>query len=530
MARKRKTSKPRRTGSDLRYVDVAVYDKKDYQRDEAKFIEAEKSKNIEKIDWGSFTRLVASDICTNSNIIETGCLFDIKLEDVQRAMRHPNKNWRLLLAASEQLMKVSPHYYRLNTLYSNMALFCWWIDLYGVKPNANRDTIKEQYGKLADKLEGMELKHEFAKIMRGLPYQDIYCGLVVENSTDFFFQKIDFRICELYQVQDGMYNFKMNLNAIKATELNAYPDYVQKAYFDLVDGKSKTVWYVPPADKQICIKLNSQWTTPYPLLIGLIKDILDLDIYKKLKLQSARTDNYKAIMIQVPIDSNTVDKPLLTPETLGIFADINRENMSDDIGMIHTLGSDAEAISFKDSANTTNNVSDAVSELYNASGESQELFNGSSSGTAVTFSVENDSGFVYYVYRQLERWTNRYIKARKYNKSTYKFKFYLLDITIFNRDNVSKRYKEAVALGATVIDKWMASLDMTPSRMLGSYVVHNDIFDFYNNFKPLESSYNGSASASESGNDESGRPTNAEKGESLSEEGEKTADNEKNDR
>lgn len=526
MAKRTNVRRQKHTNGNSIFVDVPVYSKQDYQRDENNFVNAEKSNDITKIDWNSFSRLVASDICNNSNIIETGNLCDIRLEDVQHAMRHPNKNWRILLAASEQLMKVSPHYYRLNTLYSNMALFCWWIDLYGVKPTANKDAIKEQYSKLADKLEGMELKHEFSKIMRILPYQDIYCGLLVENSTDSFFQKIDFRICELYQVQDGLYNFRMNLGAIKASELNAYPDYVREAYLNFVDGKAKTVWYVPPADKQICVKLNSQWTSPYPILIGLIKDILDLDVYKKLKLQSARTDNYKAIMIQVPIDTTQVDKPLLTPETLGIFANINRENMSDDIGMIHTLGSDAEAISFKDSNNTRNNVSDAVNELYDASGESRELFNGSSSGTAVTFSIENDSGFVYYVYRQLERWVNRYIKARKYNRSTYKFKFYLLDITIFNRENVSKRYKEAVTLGATVIDKWMASLDMTPSRMLGSYIVHNDIFDFYNNFRPLATSYTESASAQ----NESGRPTNAEKGELLSEEGEKTADNEKNDR
>jgi hypothetical protein len=260
------------------------------------------------------------------------------------------------------------------------------------------------------------------------------------------------------------------------------------------------------------------------MLIGLVRDILDLDTYKKLKLQSARTDNYKAILVKVPIDESTVDKPLLTPQTLSIFADINRESMTDDIGLIHTLGSSGEAISFKDSSNTRNNVSDAVNELYNSSGESKELFNGSSSGTAVTMSVENDAGFVYSIYRQFERWANRYIKLRKYNKSTYKFHFYLLDITIFNRDNVSKRYKEACTLGVSVVDKWLASIDMTPSRMLGSYVLHNDVFKFYDNFIPLSSSFN---SSSDSG--EAGRPTNSSKGELLSDEGEKTADGEKND-
>lgn len=505
---------------------VEIYNENDYKRDEKTFSESLKSGNV---DFKSFKRLMVGDILKNSKIIESGHIGNVKLEDVQHALKHPHAKWRMLQRASEELMIISPHYYRLNSLYSNMALFCWWVDLYDVKDNANINTIKTQYNKLAAKLENMHLKHEFSKIMRYLPYQDIYCGLVVENDTDFFFQRISFNICKLYQVQDGLYNFKMDLAAINPTELKAYPDYVQQAYVDFIEGngKQKSHWYVPDADKQICIKLNNQWTFPYPIMIGLVRDILDLDVYKKLKLQSARTDNYKAIVVEVPIDDNEVDKPLLSPETLGIFAEINRESMSDDIGLIHTLGSKGEAISFKDSANTRNNVSDAVDELYNASGETKELFNGSSSATAVTFSVENDAGFVYGVYRQFERWINRYIKIRKYNKSAFKFYFYLLDITIFNRDNVIKRYKEAATLGAC-IDRWLASLDMTPSRTLGSYIVNKDIFNFASNLIPLSSSYNESSSASSSS--EGGRPTNSEKGELLTEEGEKTSDLNKNDR
>lgn len=504
---------------------VVAYTKEDYLRDEASF---RKSESNGKLDWSAFSRLMRNDLLLNTEIIETGCIGNVRFKDVEWAIEHPKSGWRVLMEVSAYLMRVSPHYYRLNSLYSNMALFCWWIDLYDVRDSAKVETIKKQYSMLASKLESMNLKHELSKIMRYLPYQDIYCGLVVESSADFFFQKIDFDICKLHQVQDGLYNFKIDLGRIKHSELGAYPDYVQQAYLDYIDGKVPH-WYLPPADKQICIKLNSQWTYPYPLLVGLIKDILDLDVYKKLKLQSARTDNYKAIMVEVPIDNGTVDKPLLTPETLGTFAEINRESMSDDIGMIHTLGSKGEAISFKDSSNTRNNVSDAIDELYNSSGESKELFNGSSSGTAVTMSVENDSGFVYDVYRQFERWVNRYIKIRKYNKSAFKFYFYLLDITVFNRDNVSKRYKEAVTLGVSCIDKWLASLDMTPSRTLGSFILHNDIFDFHTNFVPLATSYTEPASAINAAS-EAGRPKAEDRGEQLSEEGEATRDKEKNDR
>lgn len=506
--------------SNKKTKDITIYTELDYKSDQDKF---EKSIESGKLDLSVFHRLMTHDLCMHTSIMQNGCIGDVNLRDVELALKYPKQGWKILLKASSELMRISPHYFRMNNLYSNMALFCWWLDLYDVKENANVKKIKKDYSSLAAKLESMNLKHEFSKIMKVIPYQDIYCGLVFENQNDFFFQQIDYKICELFQIQDGLYNFKLDLTKIDPTNLNAYPIYVQQAFIDLRDENPNPnidgVWYIPPADKQICLKMNSQWTFPYPILIGLIKDILDLDVYKKLKLQSARTDNYKAIAVEVPIDENTVDKPLLTPETLGIFAEINRESMTDDIGLLHTLGSNATPISFKDSANTRNNVSDAIDEVYNSSGITKELYNGSSSATALGYSVENDSGFIYGLYRQFERWTNRFIKIRKYNKPAFKFFFYLLDVTIFNRDNVSNRYKDAISLGATVIDKWMASLDMTPSRMLGSFVLHKDIFDFQNNFIPLQSSFNSSVE-----DNKTGRPTNESKGETLDESGEKTKD------
>lgn len=261
------------------------------------------------------------------------------------------------------------------------------------------------------------------------------------------------------------------------------------------------------------------------MMISLIKDILDIDVYKDLKLQSARTDNYKAIMMKVPFDSKNTDTPTVSLETLMLYSELNKPSLNDDIGLLYTPGTEGEAISFKDSNNTTNNVSDAIDELYNSSGESKELFNGSSSGTAVTYSVENDAGFIYGVYRQFERWINRFIKFRGYSNTKFKFSFYLLDQTIFNRDTVSKRYKEACSLGATVVDKWMASIGMTPSKIQGSYIINNEIFNFNKNFIPLSSSYNASSSV---GSEEVGRPTAESKGEILSDSGEITKDSDAN--
>ena len=80
-------------------------------------------------------------------------------------------------------------------------------------------------------------------------------------------------------------------------------------------------------------------------------------------------------------------------------------------------------------------------------------------------------------------------------------------------------------MGATVISQYMAALGTTPSRTLGSYIVHENIFDFRNHFIPLQTSYNSSVDSSSVG-----RPTAEESGNVISESGEKTRDTDGNDR
>jgi hypothetical protein len=503
-------------------IEIPIYTYTDYKAD-SKAFESD-LKNGKGIDINRFKRLMIRDVL-NSGILETKSpkIGGRSLTRIREILDNPSANWKEIIKISNSLMRISPHYYRINNTLSNMMLFNFGVDLAVSNNSFKADTIKAKYGKIIMQLEKMNLKHEFKKIAKFLPYQDVYCGLVAENNNTFFVQRVKFNHWKLHKIEDGLYSFIINLQAISPKEINAYPDYVRKEwneYHKAMENKQNySSWYEPDYDKQICVKLNHDISYPYPWLIGLLQDILDLDTYKKLKLQSARTDNYKAILIKVPIDSSAVDKPLLTLETLAAFAEINKSSMSDDIGMIHTLGSDGEAISFQNNNNTRNNVSDAIDEIHNASGETKELFNGSSSGTAVTMSIENLSGFAYDLYRQYERWVNRYIK--NYNTQSYMFRFYLLDMTIFNKKEISNKYKDACTLGATVIDKWMASMDMTPATIMGSFALHKTIYDFSNNFTPLSSSYNSSAN-------NVGRPTNESKGELLDESGEITADADSN--
>ena len=141
---------------------IVVYTKDDYKKDQNKF---EKSMKTGEVDWQNFSRLMTYDLCTRTSIIDDGCIGDISMREIEMALKFPKQGWKILLSLSESLMRISPHYYRMNNLYSNMALFCWWVDLYDVKENINSGTVKKKYAELAAKLEGMNLKHEFSKII-----------------------------------------------------------------------------------------------------------------------------------------------------------------------------------------------------------------------------------------------------------------------------------------------------------------------------------------------------------------------------
>ena len=95
-------------------------------------------------------------------------------------------------------------------------------------------------------------------------------------------------------------------------------------------------------------------------------------------------------------------------------------------------------------------------------------------------------------------------------------------MTIFNKKDVRDTYKDACTQGVTVLDKWYASLGMTPSKIKGSYTLHKSVYNFEENLIMLSSSYNST------GEGTNGRPTNKSKGETLDESGQQTEDNDSN--
>lgn len=504
-------------------TEKVLYSKEQYEDDEKKVRSAEAGES--PLDLRAFKRLMVSEICAKTNILNNNRIGHYSIEQIEKALANPQLYNKVLIDTSNYLMTISSFYMRINRYFGAMGLFNYRVDTYDLKNDKSKDIVqkyKADYHRLNAQLEKMNLKHEFSKIMAVLPSEDLFCGLIFEDDTDFFILKLPPSLCKVAQIQDGVFNFKINLSAINPLDISSYPVYLQKAYLryrskeDFADG-----WYIPSADKQICIKMNESCLYPLPLMIMLARDIFDIDLYKKLKLQKARVDNYKAIVIEIPIDKTSVDKPLLTEDTISIFAETNKANMPDDVGLLHTLGS-AEAISFKDNTNNTNNLSDAIENFYDSSGVSSQLFNGATASSALKYSAENDAAIIYRVYRQLERYMNRFFKLRKFNRANYKFAFRIQNSTVFNKADVSDGYLKAAEHGLPFKLDYAISLGLSENRIIGNLFVENMVLELHEKLIPLPTSYTQST-------DGTGRPTNESQGQDLGDSGEKTLDSEAND-
>ena len=501
-----------------------IYSSENYKKDVKAIQDAESGRK--PLDLSAFKRLMIHELCSNTDILKSYKVGIYPIEKIQDALQNPRSHPHILLETSRYLMNVSPFYLRINNYFSKMGLFNYVIDIYDLKINdldteEKKNKLRENYFSVCSEFEKINLKHEMLKIMETVVPEDVFYGLIFEDSTDFFILKLDPLICEIRQIQDGVYNYRIRLGGISPLEISTYPDNIKQAYLDYYHGKDyHDGWYIPPADQQVCFKFNTSLLTPMPFMMALTKDILDLDVYKKLKLQKARVDNYKAIVVEIPIDEDAVDKPLLTEDTLTVFAEMNKANMPEDVGLLHVPGN-AEAVSFKDNTNSTNNLSDAVTNLYDNAGVPHELFNAGSAGTAFKLSLENDASFIYAFYRQCERFFNRFIKMRKYNKPLYKFAVRIQDSTVFNRYETADAYLKAAQNGLPFKLDYAASLGKSQSRLIGDAILEVDILHLQDYFIPLSTSY------TQSGDGSDGRPTNESKGLDLSDEGEKSANKEK---
>jgi hypothetical protein len=276
-------------------------------------------------------------------------------------------------------------------------------------------------------------------------------------------------------------------------------------------------WQTLNSKRQFCIKLLEEVPFPVVPFLGVFEGIYDIEDYKALKKAKAETDNYKVIALKVPLDSDghfLVDRDILL-EYYSALLEVLPEN----IGAFLTP-MDSKDFNFENAGTAdNNNVNNAIKTFWNDAGVSSLIF-GDESPTSATLniSIKADMQMVFDLSRQVERNINRLLKLRS---GKFKFKMQFLDITLYNKEEVTNLYLKGAQSSLPTISMVCAAMGLEPLDMTGVNFIENEILELTKKFTPLSTSY------TQSGN-EGGGVTVEEKGTQLSDAGEASREHEVN--
>ncbi len=293
---------------------------------------------------------------------------------------------------------------------------------------------------------------------------------------------------------------------------NSYPKVFKTLYNSYKSGKTpleglglQAKWQPLPDEIVVVIKYdttNLDYTIP-PYL-NIFSKLYLLEEYEALNLAKTTAENYTLIALKIPRNEKDgkVDNFLVSGEMMDMSTAVLDASLPDYMGYF-TTPADIEVVKAS-SANdkSIDTVDRATKTVWNSIGLSEVLFGveNTTEGT-LSYSIKADEQQLFKIYRQIERYYDYKFKAHFKNA----FKFRLLDTTWFNIDELFNRFMSAsqFSVPVAVIIPLLLGFEISDIDDLAVY--QDEIFDIYNKWKALQSSY------TTSGGDEGGRPSNEEK-------------------
>lgn len=425
-----------------------------------------------------------------------------------------SSNEKSLRDASNYMYLASMHYRRLLSYYSGLYTGAYVISPLGFSKNNVKENFAKQYKKVSDALELMDIPGTLESCLLVALRDGVFYGVLLKDTTTAFIQKIDADYCKITAICDGSFLYSVDMSKI-SDKLEFYPPEFTLMHSNYLATGEK--WQEVPIDISVCIKADDTIVDfSIPPFAAVMPSLYRLSTIESLQETATELKNYKMLSGQIPLDSN--GHPLLDEPTVREYYNHIGNALGDYVGLALTpFKLDTFTFENKSTADI-DDFSNATSNFWASAGTSGLLHGKENNTSGVTkLSIKNDETFVMPMIKQFERVLNRYLKTG-FSGST-KFKISILPVTVFNREEYLKYYKEAASFGVGK-SLYAAALGIPQNDVAGLNYLEKEVIHF-DELSPLKNSY------TTSGNDtESGRPEN-EDGD-LTESGEKTRDSDTN--
>ena len=435
---------------------------------------------------------------------------------------NPASYEKQLRKMSKYLFNISNYYRRLIQYFANMSTFSYTISPYGLdrSKTVNANKLKKAYYSSVAAVELMNLPHEATKMFTIAFRDDVYYGYEWETNDSAAFQNLDADYCKISSIEDGVYNFAFDFSYFDSNQdkLPNYPPEFQTMYDTYKTNTQLYKWQELDSTKSICIKVNEHDYIPIPPFVSLFSALADIEDYRAISKNASETNNYKALAMEIPLGDK--GEFLIDYNDAKEFYDMMTNVLPPNIGAILTPMKLTDWNFEKSGVNSdTNEVAKAEATFFTTAGVNKILFGGGEDPSATTLNLctVNDQMIVFAVMRQLERWVNRKLKSVS---SSYKFRINFLPVTHYNIAEMHERYLKDATYGMPTRTAALATAGYAGTDYENMTYLENEILGLSNGEMPLKSSNTQSGSAG----DEGGRPTNASKGEGLSDAGNVSAD------
>lgn len=428
-----------------------------------------------------------------------------------------------LLEVADILYIRSPHFRRLVQYFSDMPTFA-----YGIMPKddlqseSNPERIREQYMEIAKFANLLNMKHEYRKVLLEVFKSEIFFGYVHYNDDDFYIQKMPREICAISSVEDGVFNYSINMPLLE-DNIDVYKYTMPQEVIDLynewlrenqsgndssnnrrgnsnqrgdapesIQKEDEMVlgdWKELSSENAICIKFDeNNHNLNVPPFAGSFDSVFEIDGYKASRRNKEQIDNYMMIFQKIPMRSDTENNNDFTIDydSVSYFHEELSESVPESVGVV-TTPMELSPIEFDKDSIDVDNVSKAERDFWSGSGTSQALFSTENNTTqGIKASIGTDEQIVFALLRQLQRWTNRFAKN---TFGDLMFSIEILDVTYFNRQDFYKNLLELSQYGVPVKTLIPSAMGIEPLQVVGLSYLENDIFGIHESWIPLQSSH-----------------------------------------
>lgn len=455
-------------------------------------------------DGRSFAKAIINDL--RSTLDGRVVLKKYKQSEVREIIENYNLpvNQIKLREISQLLFAKSPQYQRLLRYFSGIPLFSHVITPVKDITKLDKEYVLNQYVAIGELVKRINLKHEMTKVLNVAFKEDTFFGYIHKTKKDFYIQNIDAGICKITSIEDGVYNFSIDMSYFQRRKdtLKSYPKEIRDKYNNWEKIKLKnprlSVWVELNARNTICIKINEEILESFPPFAGSFDSIFDIDGFKQLRKDKEELDNYMTLAMELPMrkDSDDNNDFIIDEDMMHFFHNMAVDAVPENVGVV-TSPMKITPITFDKSKTDADGVAKAERDFWSGSGTSQLLFNSDkSTSQGLLLGIKTDETIVFGALTQIERWLNRYLK---FEYSDLMFNINILHITEFNQKEKFDMYLTGGERGFPK-SHIGAVMGFSPIEVMNMTYLENEILEFHKKFIPLDSSH------TKSKNSEDGRP------------------------